>query len=187
MSATREDLVGQLVYKIAQHSDFDAIHRLNYETFVEEIPQHAPNPERRLIDRFHAENTYVICLSDGHLIGMVCGRSQRPFSLDQKLVDLDSWLPSCRKVVEIRLLSVAHAHRKTSVFRGLMTFLSGHFMAQGCDLAVISGTVRELKLYRHLGFAPFGERVGSEKASYQPMYLTLDAFTRRAAFRQSAA
>jgi hypothetical protein len=60
-------------------------------------------------------------------------------------------------------------------------------MAQGCDLAVISGTVRELKLYRHLGFAPFGERVGSEKASYQPMYLTLDAFTRHAAFRQSAA
>ena len=32
----------------------EQVHRLNYETFVEEIPQHAPNPERRLVDRFDA-------------------------------------------------------------------------------------------------------------------------------------
>jgi predicted N-acetyltransferase YhbS len=170
--------VEKLAYRIAESSDFEAIHRLNYETFVEEIPQHAPNPERRLVDRFHAENTYVICLADSHLIGMVCGRCERPFSLDQKLADLDRWLPTHRKAVEIRLLSVARAWRKTSVFRGLMTFLSSHFVAQRCDLAVISGTVRELKLYRHLGFECFGERVGPADASYQPMYLTLDAFNR---------
>jgi len=179
--------VEHLAYKIAESSDFDAIHRLNYQTFVEEIPQHAPNPERRLVDRFHAENTYVICLSDNRLIGMVCGRCERPFSLDLKLAGLDCWLPVHRKVVEVRLLAVALAYRKTTVFRGLMAILSRHFMAQGCDLAVISGTVRELKLYRHLGFEPFGERVGSADARYQPMYLTLDAFKQRAKFHQSAA
>jgi hypothetical protein len=178
VSATLEDLVKRLHYQIADRSNFDAIHRLNYETFVEEIPQHAANPDRRLVDRFHTENTYVICLADSQLVGMVCGRCARPFSLDQKLADLDRWLPEHRKAVEIRLLSVAHAFRKTCVFRGLMTFLSGHFMAQGCDLAVISGTVRELKLYRHLGFECFGDRVGPVEASYQPMYLTLDTFTR---------
>jgi len=87
--------------------------------------------------------------------------------------------------VEIRLLSVTRHHRriagKSSVFRGLTTHLSTHFLAQGCDLALISGTVRELKLYRHLGFEAFGPRVGSAEASYQPMYLTLDAFKRGAA------
>ena len=52
-----------LTYKIAtEASEFEAIHRLNYDTFVEEIPQHTANPERRLVDRFHAQNTYVICL-----------------------------------------------------------------------------------------------------------------------------
>ena len=168
-----------LVYKVAEPSEFDAIHCLNYETFVDEIPQHSPNPERRLVDRFHAENTYVICLANDRLVGMVCGRCERPFSLDQKVANLDRFLPPHRKAVEVRLLSVAHAYRKSAVFSGLMAFLSRHFIERGCDLAVISGTTRELKLYRHLGFEPFGERVGSADASYQPMYLTLAAFGQR--------
>jgi predicted N-acetyltransferase YhbS len=154
----------RLAYRIASPSDFDAIHALNYETFVEEILQHSPNAERRLVGRFHAENTYVVCISDTRLVGMVCGRCQRPFSLDLKLTDLDRWLPAHRKAVEVRLLAVRREWRKTAVFLGLMTFLSRHFMAQGCDLALISGTVRELKLYRHLGFEPFGECVGTAGA-----------------------
>jgi hypothetical protein len=66
-----------LAYKIAtEASEFEAIHRLNYDTFVEEIPQHGANPERRLVDRFHAQNTYVICLDGPRMAGMVqsvCG------------------------------------------------------------------------------------------------------------------
>lgn len=154
----------RLAYRIASPSDFDAIHALNYETFVEEIPQHSPNAERRLVDRFHAENTYVVCISDTRLVGMVCGRCQRPFSRDLKLTDLDRWLPAHRKAVEVQLFAVRREWRKTAVFLGLMTFLSRHFMAQGCDLSLISGTVRELKLYRHLGFEPFGECVGTAGA-----------------------
>jgi GNAT superfamily N-acetyltransferase len=168
----------QLAYRIAGPPDFDAIHALNYETFVEEIPQHAVNAVRRLVDRFHDGNTYVVCVADSRLVGMVCGRCERPFSLDAKVADLDRWLPAHRKAVEVRLLAVRREWRKTAVFRDLMSFLARHFIAQGCDLAVISGTVRELKLYRHLGFEPFGERVGTAGAVYQPMSLTLAAFER---------
>ncbi len=47
-----------LNFKVAATPDeFEAIHALNYRTFVEEIPQHSPNGERRLVDKFHAENT----------------------------------------------------------------------------------------------------------------------------------
>lgn len=165
----------RLMFKIAEQADFDSVHALNYQTFVEEIPQHPPNAERRLVDRFHSENTYVICVADDRLVGMVCGRCIRPFSLDQKLPNLDSFLPNHRKAVEIRLLAVAVTHRKTAVFSGLMAFLARHFIQRGCDLAVISGTVRQLKLYRHLGFQTFGAQVGSAGALYQPMFLTLDA------------
>jgi hypothetical protein len=166
-----------LVFRVAGPADFDAIHRLNYETFVDEIPQHSPNGERRLVDRFHDQNTYFICVADSRVVGMVCGRCARPFSLDQKLADLERWLPAHRGVVEVRLLSIVRAFRKTQVFIGLMSMLSRHYIERGCDLAVISGTVRELRLYRHLGFEPFAQRVGSEVAAYQPMYLTLEAFT----------
>lgn len=166
----------RLAYRIARGADFDAIHRLNYQTFVEEIPQHAPNPERRLVDRFHDENTYAICLAQENLVGMVCGRCARPFSLDHKVPRLDEWLPVHRKAVEIRLLSVAPGWRKTAVFHGLLRLVSAHFLELGCDLAVISGTVRQLKLYRHMGFEPFGGLTGTADAAYQPMYLTLAAF-----------
>lgn len=168
-----------LTYKIAtRETEFEAIHRLNYDTFVEEIPQHTANPARILIDRFHAQNTYVICLAGPRMAGMICGRCARPFSLDEKVADLDRYLPVHRKAVEIRLLAIAQAYRKTTAFAGLIAFLYGHFRAQGCDLALISATVRELKLYRHLGFLAFAEPVGPPGALYQPMYLTLEALDR---------
>jgi hypothetical protein len=68
-----------------------------------------------------------------------------------------------------------------------MRNLSQHYISIGCDLAVISGTVRELKLYRRLGFQPFAERVGTEIASYQPMYLTLYSFNRQSSALRSMA
>lgn len=61
-----------LVFKIADaEEEFAQIHRLNYRTFVEEIPQHIPNATGILVDRFHAENTYLIGLRASSLVGML--------------------------------------------------------------------------------------------------------------------
>ena len=61
-----------LIYKVAdQDREFERIHKLNYKTFVEEIPQHEETKERVRIDRFHDENTYLICLDEDRLVGMV--------------------------------------------------------------------------------------------------------------------
>ncbi len=79
------------IFKVASWDwEFEQIHRLNHKTFVEEIPQHEAAPDGLLVDKFHHENTYFICLRGGRLIGMVAARDQRPFSLDQKLESLDS-------------------------------------------------------------------------------------------------
>jgi len=160
--------------------EFEAIHRLNYRTFVEEIPQHPRNAEERLVDRFHAENTYAIGIDGDALVGMVCGRSRRPFSLDQKLAGLDSYLPRGRRVFEIRLLAVEPRYRRPGVFAALAGLLARHFRQAGFDLAVISGTTRQLRLYQHLGFVPFGPTVGTGEARFQPMYLTLESFLNNA-------
>lgn len=177
-----------LVYKIASTTaEFEAIHDLNYRTFVEEIPQHPPNPQRRLVDRFHDENTYAIALDGDELVGMIAGRARRPFSLDAKLADLDAHLPAHQRVMEVRLLAVAPDWRKASVFARLAGVLGREFRDQGCDLAVISGTTRELKLYAHLGFQPFGPRVGSGDAVYQPMWLRLPDYAERVAHLELSA
>ena len=164
-----------LDFKIATEDwEFEQIHELNYATFVEEIPQHVENSAGRLVDQFHEENTYFICLQGRHLVGMVAARGNRPFSLDHKLQDLDAYLPPERPVCEIRLLSVQKAHRNGRVLQGLLTSLARDCQSKGYRLAVVSGTVREQRFYSRLGFVPFGPVVGSDKARYQPMYRLID-------------
>src|SRR5437870_3772060 len=113
-----------LVFKSATEDwEFEQIHRLNYKTFVEEIPQHHASPIQRLVDKFHAENTYLIGLRGRKLAGMLAVRGSRPFSLDQKLEQLDSFLPPGRKVCEIRLLAVEKKFRGAQILQGVLALL----------------------------------------------------------------
>lgn len=170
-----------LQFKVATEDwELEQIHLLNYRTFVEEIPQHEPSDSPRLVDRFHHENTYLICLCGDQVVGMIAMRGCRPFSLDQKLPHLDSYLPEGRKPCEIRLLSVERDFRNGQVFRGLTALVWQYGTERGFNLAVISGTTRQQKLYRHLGFVPFGPLVGNGEAQFQPMYLTLETFEKNA-------
>ncbi|HUA38671.1 MAG TPA: GNAT family N-acyltransferase [Candidatus Sulfopaludibacter sp.] len=182
-----------LVFKFANEDwEFEQIHRLNYKTFVEEIPQHHPSASRRLVDKFHTENTYLICLQNQKLVGMLAVRGHRPFSLDQKLPDLDAHLPRGRTICEIRLLALEKKFRGArggQILQGILALLWQHGVEKGYDLAIISGTTRQFKLYQHLGFVPFGPVVGSGDAQFQPMYVTLETFevTAREFLRSSPA
>src|SRR5438105_7544088 len=166
-----------LIFKSAAEGwEFEEIHRLNYRTFVEEIPQHQASPSQRLVDKFHEENTYLISLSGRKLAGMLAVRGNRPFSLDQKLEKIDSYLPAGRKVCEIRLLAIEKKFRGAQVLQGILALLWQHGIEKGYDLAIISGTPRQFRLYQHLGFIPFGPLVGSGEAQFQPMYVTIETF-----------
>lgn len=172
--------MASLRFKIASEtSELEQIHRLNHATFAEEIPQHQATPDGVLVDKFHGQNTYVIALDGDRLAGMLAIRETRPFSLDSRLENLDSYLPAGRSTCELRLLAVQHEYRKGQVFRGLIELVTEHCLGKGFDMAVISGTTRQLKLYGHLGFQPFGPLVGTDGALYQPMYLTLEAARER--------
>ena len=182
-----------LTFKFATEDwEFEQIHRLNYKTFVEEIPQHQPSASPRLVDKFHTENIYLICLQNQKLVGMLAVRGSRPFSLDQKLPNLDSYLPPNRTTCEIRLLALEKKFRGArggQILQGILALLWQHGVEKGYDLAIISGTTRQSKLYRHLGFVPFGPLVGSGEAQFQPMYITLETFevTAREFLRSSPA
>jgi aspartate aminotransferase-like enzyme len=163
--------------KIASEDwEFEQIHRLNHDTFAEEIPQHPASSSRRLVDKFHDENIYVIGLDGQRLAGMIALRTRRPFSLDQRLQDLDSYLPAGRSMCELRLLAVEKSDRRGRVLPSLLDYLWRYCVSQGFDLALISGITRQLKLYRRLGFKPFGPLVGTPVAQFQPMMITLERF-----------
>lgn len=165
-------------YRLARtKQDEEQIHKLNYETFVEEIPQHLPNEDRRLRDQFHNSNTYLLCMKDSKVIGMIAVRSTRPFSLDKKIGPVEEKLSNPpRYPVEIRLLSIEAQYRTGRPFLGLLQALVNWCLKAGYDAAVISGTVRELKLYQQLGFVPFAEPTGTAEATFIPMILTQETY-----------
>ena len=173
--------------KIARNeSEFESIAKLNYDTFVEEIPQHEKHPSGKRTDAFHHENTYLIVLKDHQLVGMIALRDQRPFSLDNKIGCVEKSLPQEAlngKLCEIRLLSVRKEHRNGRVFFMLARALADYAYNRGYKAAVISGTVRELKLYGQLGFEAFAEPVGSSEAAFIPMFLTKERYEKSIAAR----
>ena len=172
---------GGFVFKVATDAgELDQVHHLNYRTFVEEIPQHGANVERVLVDKFHHDNVYVVAKRGDRVVGMVALREQRPFSLDGKLENVDSYLPPGLSLCEVRLLAVEPEFRNGVVFRGLLSAVMHCGVSRGFNAAVISGTTRQRRLYEHMGFLPFGPLVGTNEAAFQPMYITLDALRAKA-------
>ena len=163
-----------LTFKIASEPwEFEQIHELNYQTFVNEIPQHQQNEHRKLVDKFHNENTYVICVRGKEVLGMIALRDKRPLSLDGKLENLESYLPPFKSILEYRLLAVKKEHRNSAIFTGIMKKAFDFAIKGDYDIAVISGTTKQTRLYRHLGYKPFGPLVGKQDALYQPMYIDI--------------
>jgi N-acyl-L-homoserine lactone synthetase len=160
--------------------ELEQIYALNHKTFVEEIPRYAAVPNGRLVDRFDAENTYVIGLRQQRVIGMVAIRGTRPFSLDERLPGLDAYLPPGRSTCELRLLAIDRRDRRRRLLPLLLQAVWRHTRACGYDLAIISGIVQQQKLYTHLGFEPFGPLIGTPEARFQPMMVTLERFALRA-------
>ena len=154
--------------------EFDEIAALNYETFVEEIPQHQQNKERRLVDRFHHENTYLIVYKQEELIGMIAFRAVRPFSLDEKIGPMEEHLDEelCRNLCELRLLAIKKEHRNGRSMLRLFKALYAYFYERDFSACVISGTTREEKMYKRIGFEQFAPAVGTKDAQYLPMVLT---------------
>ena len=172
MSANRNySFSDHIVFKKAKsRGEFEAIHRLNHRTFAEEIPQHDPHPDGRLVDRFHDRNVYLIALHGKQLAGMVALRFDRPFSVEQKAPEAMRGLPPGHRWCEIRLLAVEPRHRGTALLAGLLRLVVATAQAHQCDAAIISATTRQLKLYGHLGFTASGHLIGREGAWYQPMW-----------------
>lgn len=165
---------GYVFRKATRPEEFEAIHRLNHRTFAEEIPQHDPHADGRLVDRFHGQNHYHIAMRGGDLAAMVALRFDRPFSVEQKAPQALAELPPEQEWCEIRLLAIESKHRGGFVLTGLLRCIVDAVREQGRTAAMISATTRQLKLYRHLGFRPFGPLIGREGAWYQPMWITVE-------------
>lgn len=169
--------MSDVMFRAATPRDLEQVHQLNYSTFVEEIPQHAPNPERRLVDRLLDHSTTYVGVEAGEVVAMVAVSGERPFSIDRKLGNVDALVPAFESPCEIRLLAIRPDKRGGRLFAGLARCLYDHCCERGHDIGFISAAASQARLYRHIGFTPFGPRIGTDAAPYQGMYLTWESIS----------
>jgi len=167
--------LGRYVFKCADaKSEFEQIHRLNYQTFVGEIPQHADNGAGYLVDKFHSKNAYFVVLKEDRVVGMVSVHDQPPFSVAERLSDPSILTRPGTRPLEVRLLAVEPDERHSMVFFGLIYTLYGYTVRSGYTHLFISGVEDRLDLYERFGFVPLGPAVRSGQASFVPMMLDME-------------
>lgn len=166
--------VGPYSFQFAETaSDLAQVHRLNYRTFVREIPQHQDTGGDVLVDKFHKKNTYLIAKKGNDVVGMLSAHSEAPFSVESRLPDLSVLTREGMKPVEIRLLAVEPGERQSPVVGGLVYALYQFAMARGFTHFVISGVAEQEDFYRHIGFDPLGPAVGTGRARFIPMIASM--------------
>jgi aspartate aminotransferase-like enzyme len=166
--------IGRYVFKVADApSEFEQIHRLNYRTFVSEIPQHAdPGTGGVLVDKFHGKSTYFIALRDDRLVGMLSAHDRPPFSVAGRLPDPGVLERPGSRPLECRLLAVVPEERHTVAFAGLVWCVYLYVTAQGYTHLYISGVQERVPLYEQLGFEALGPAVPCGQARFVPMVAT---------------
>ena len=166
--------VGPYTFAFAvTEADFEAVHALNYQTFVREIPQHAGDGTGRLVDKFHDRNRYLIARKDGTHVGMLALHDAPPWSVTDRLPDPKFLDDPAIRPLEIRLLAVVPDERTSPVMLGLVWALYDYARAHGFTHFVISAVVEQRTLYEHLGFVALGPPVGAGRACFLPMWLPL--------------
>jgi hypothetical protein len=156
----------------ATEVDFEQIHRLNHRTFVEELRQHPPAPNGRLVDKFHSRNIYFVAMYAGEIIGMISAHDQAPFSVADRLSDPAILQDPGIRPLEVRLLAVEPEHRRGPVLAGLLWSMLDFACDRYTDV-FISGIVERTTMYERLGFRRLGPAVRCGRAEFIPMVLTL--------------
>jgi len=166
--------LGRYTFKAAESKEeFEAVHHLNYETFVQEIQQHAAPGSDQLVDKFHDKNTYFIAKRNGQIAGMVAVHDEPPFSIESRLPDRDILREFGDSLLEIRLLAVQPGERNSLAFAGLVWTLYNFALEKGYSHLLISGVSNRVRLYERLGFQSLGPGVQQGEATFVPMVLDL--------------
>jgi len=162
--------LGRYVFKPASTpGEHEQLHRLNYLTFVRELPQHADNGQRALVDKFHEKNLYFVALDGARIVGMLSVHDRPPFSIADKLADPTVLEQLGPRPLEVRLLAVEPRHRHGPVFGGLGYVVLRHAQRHGYSHLLISGVADRIRMYERIGFRALGPAVQDGAAWFVPM------------------
>ena len=154
--------------------EFDQIHLLNHETFVEEVGQYEDDGNGYRVDKFDHKNVYLVCKLNGDTVGMLAVHDQPPFSVASRLESPEVLKRLCRRPLEVRLAAVKPDYRNSVAFTGLIYIVYRVGRSNGYTHLIISGITHEVALYEKMGFRAIGPLRVSGRAAFIPMALALD-------------
>lgn len=155
-------------------AEIEQVRRLNHRAFADELGQHPPSPDGRLVDSREGRSRFFVAVSGERVVAMVCASMTPPFSVESRLADAGILGAFPQPHCEVRLLAIEPAHRNTLVISGLLLCLLRAVLDQGAGTLLISGVSGRVEMYQRLGFKPLGPAVPQGQASFVPMALRLD-------------
>lgn len=163
-----------VVFKqVTTAEELGQVHRLNHQTFAQELGQYEPNESGELVDRFHSGNRYFVAKHGDAVIGMISINSNAPFSIEKRLADPRATLTAIPGPTEVRLLAIKNEARRGIVLAGLFWQVYAEARRQGRSHLLISGIAEKAEMYRALGFCDLGSAVPSGAASFIPMAMEI--------------
>lgn len=170
-----------VVVRVADHNDWEKIHRINWIIFAEELGQYSIDSGAGfIVDKNHASNIYIVAEYQDSIVGMlaITTPSDVPFSTEKRIRD-SSFINLFReKMIEIRLLSVLPEFRGTDVYWKLIFFVLDWAIKRNYCYMLASGIQRAVPLYVQLGFMPVGQPVEEGRATYVPLMASRDSFSK---------
>jgi predicted N-acetyltransferase YhbS len=164
-----------LQVKIADsEAEYEQIAELNHQTYVDELRQDsAPRSQRRLVDKYHDTNVYLVAKRGDEVIGMIfITLPQHPFSIEESLTDTSALAGIRHQTVELRRLAVKKQYRRGRIMLRLFEFGFRYYDARGMHYAIISALDQQRRLYKKLGAWDIGAPFTKGECTYYPMMMS---------------
>jgi histidinol-phosphate/aromatic aminotransferase/cobyric acid decarboxylase-like protein len=154
---------------LATEQDREAIYRLRYTVYSQELGQHRENPEGRLVDTLDEFNEYLCVWVEEELVGFVSVTPPTPggYSLDKYFGREELPFPCDDHLFEVRLLTVIPSERGSEVAFLLMYAALRFVVSRGGTRIAAIGRCEVLDLYSKVGLRSTGQRVHSGRVAFE--------------------
>ncbi|MFC8142423.1 aminotransferase class I/II-fold pyridoxal phosphate-dependent enzyme [Streptomyces paradoxus] len=176
-----------LSLRSATAGDMSWIHELRHRVYAEELGQHVPNAEGRLVDGLDGDNIYLVATRCADRVGFVSvtppwvGR----YGLDKYLTREELPLLDEADVFEVRLLTVEPDARAGAAGALLMYAALRWIASRGGRRVVAMGRTDLVGMYRAAGLRPVGRAVRSGAVDYEVLTGEVAELSRSAAGRHA--
>lgn len=165
----------------ASGDDREAIYRLRHDVYASDLRQHPTNSQGRLTDVLDTFNHYVIASWAGEVVGFisVTPPGQGRYSIDKYVDRSELPFPVDHRLYEVRLLTVAAAHRGKPIAGLLMLAALRWVESQGGNRIVAIGRREVMGMYRKVGLEPLGRQIQCGAVTFELMSATTQSLRRR--------